>query len=62
MNGKMSTMEDNVGSCARRIEVLESNIINILNNLSDLICMVKTLLPLMNNHEFDAQPFNLKCI
>jgi hypothetical protein len=33
MNGRMFAMENNVGSCARRIEVLESNINNIQKTL-----------------------------
>jgi hypothetical protein len=41
MNGRVSTMEDNVGSCARWTKVLESSINNIQNNLSDLIAWQK---------------------
>jgi hypothetical protein len=60
MNGRMFTMENNVGSCVRQTKVLESSINNIQNNLNELICMVKTLLPPMNSHQYGAQPFNFK--
>jgi hypothetical protein len=48
MNGIMSIMEDSVGDFTKQTKVLESNMVNIQDNLNEFTQMVKMLMLALN--------------